>query len=44
VLTVSLGARDHRLGPHTVIVGGGLASAAVALGLRSIAVRQPASR
>ena len=44
VLTVSLGARDHRLGPHTVIVGGGLASAAVALGLRSIAASQPASR
>jgi hypothetical protein len=44
VLTVALGARGHRLGRHTVIVGGGLASVAVGLGLRSIAVRQPASR
>ncbi len=44
VLTVSLGARDQRLGRHTVIVGGGLASTAVALGLRSIAERQPSSR
>ena len=36
VLTVVLGARDRRLRAHTVIVGGGLASAAVALGLRSM--------
>ncbi len=43
-ITVILGARDRRLGPQTVAVGGGLASAAVALGIRSLEGSQPESR
>ena len=36
VVTVAVGARARRLGAHTIVVGGGLASTAVALGLRSL--------
>lgn len=44
VLTVVLGARERRLSAHTVIVGGGLAVAAVALGIRSFAGGQSIKR
>lgn len=44
VLTVVLGARERRLGVQTVAVGGGLAAAAVALGIRSLAGPQPIKR
>jgi hypothetical protein len=37
VTTVALGARTRRLGATTVVVGAGIASVAVALGLRSLA-------
>lgn len=40
VLTVALGARNRRLRTHTIVVGGGLASIAVALGLRSLGEAQ----
>ena len=43
-LTVILGARDRRLGQQTIVVGGGLATAAVLLGVRSIVGGQPPSR
>lgn len=35
VLTVALGARRRQFGAHTILVGGGLAAAAVVLGLRA---------
>jgi hypothetical protein len=44
VLTVILGARDRRLGGHTVVVGAGLATIAVALGFRSLGGYQPERR
>ena len=43
-LTVVLGARERRLGVQTVAVGGGLAAAAVALGIRSLSGAQPVKR
>lgn len=44
VATVVLGARSGRLGRVTVVVGAGLASAAVALGLRGLGRAQTPSR